>query len=88
MPTAACRLRQCCCHLSLLTSALTHAESDQDDLDLELAMGALSLGDSSRPGAVGEQEHQKEGEEVSGVRSRCGNSVGLVRLPMHDCIMI
>lgn len=75
-PTAACRLRQCCCHLSLLTSALTHTESDQDDLDLELAMGALSLGDSSGRGVVGEQEQQKEGEE------------GRVRLPMLNYILL
>ena len=40
-----CRLRQCCCHLSLLTSALHRSESEQEqeDLELELAMGALSL---------------------------------------------
>ena len=39
------RLRQCCCHLSLLTSALhrTEMEQEQEDLELELAMGALSL---------------------------------------------
>ena len=85
MPTSACRLRQCCCHLSLLTSALTHTESDQDDLDLELAMGALSLGDRSGRGIVGEQEWQKDGEEGSGVRSRCGDSAQ-VRLPVHDSI--
>ena len=54
-----CRLRQCCCHLSLLTSALhrTESEQDQDDLDLELAMGALSLdGRSTLPGANGREE--------------------------------
>ena len=81
MPTAACRLRQCCCHLSLLTSALTHTESDQDDLDLELAMGALSLGDSSALGVVGEQKQQKELEEGSDVGSKRGNGA-LVRLPV------
>lgn len=53
-----CRLRQCCCHLSLLTSALHRSESEQDqeDLDLELAMGALSLGGRPTLGATGGEE--------------------------------
>lgn len=53
-----CRLRQCCCHLSLLTSALHRSESeqDQDDLDLELAMGALSLDGRPTLGANGGDE--------------------------------
>ena len=52
------RLRQCCCHLSLLTSALHRSESeqDQDDLDLELAMGALSLDGRPALGAYGKEE--------------------------------
>lgn len=50
-----CRLRQCCCHLSLLTSALHRNESDQDDLDLELAMGGLSLGEGGHGGG-GEED--------------------------------
>ena len=53
-----CRLRQCCCHLSLLTSALHRSESeqDQDDLDLELAMGALSLDGQPTLGVNGGDE--------------------------------
>ena len=64
-----CRLRQCCCHLSLLTSALHRKESeqDQDDLDLELAMGALSLDDRTMPGANGGEEgnNYQDGMPVS-----------------------
>ena len=41
------RLRQCCCHLKLLTSALKQGEADQDDLDLQLAMGTLAIADHS-----------------------------------------
>ena len=37
------RLRQCCCHAYLLTSALKKEDSDLDSLSLELAMGALTL---------------------------------------------
>ena len=48
------RLRQCCSHLHLLTSALEKEEADQDQVDLHLAMGALSL--------------QEEGGGVSAVR--------------------
>ncbi len=40
-----CRLRQCCNHLHLLTSALQGSECDERQLDLELAMGAMSLED-------------------------------------------
>lgn len=43
-----CRLRQCCCHLQLMTSALKADESDLDNLALEVAMGGLSLGNSDR----------------------------------------
>jgi len=37
------RLRQCCCHVSLLTKGLKKEESDSDNLALEVAMGALTL---------------------------------------------
>lgn len=50
-----CRLRQCCNHLHLLTSALKSAEYDDKELDLDLAMGALSLQD----------EHTDSGSVVS-----------------------
>ena len=38
-----CRLRQCCCHLNLLTTVLDKNEADREELALELAMGALTL---------------------------------------------
>ena len=37
------RLRQCCCHLNLLTSVLGKGEDDQDQVDLAVAMSALTL---------------------------------------------
>ncbi len=37
------RLRQCCCHLNLLTSVLGKGEDDRDEVDLEVAMSALTL---------------------------------------------
>jgi hypothetical protein len=36
-------LRQCCCHLNLLTTVLDKNETDREELALEIAMGALAL---------------------------------------------
>lgn len=51
------RLRQCCCHLNLLTTVLDKSEMDRAELALELAMGALTLDsedvDSHLPVKVG-----------------------------------
>ena len=39
-----CRLRQCCCHLSLLATALDKADVEQNaEVALEVAMSALTL---------------------------------------------
>ena len=77
------RLRQCCCHLSLLTSALRHNEGDQDDMDLELAMGSLSLGGGGGT-AGGREEAEDKGGANGGGSYRYGATVSvpplLVRL--------